>query len=177
MASRLRSKGHSPDDVRAFFAWSDGVLDRAVLRPLSHITLNWELTWNHTTKCYEPEDDSFASLLNKTIDELAETEPPARYHDNEDRLAHYLIETLGWPIRKERGRWIGADYDSILEQGGFEDIDQSELLQAAAGRIHAALDRAQRHFDDMEESHQRMLATVLTVILYHRGNEIGYQLS
>jgi hypothetical protein len=62
------------------------VLDRAVLRPLSHITLNWELTWNHTTKCYEPEDDSFASLLNKTIDELAETEPPADMHAFRTRI-------------------------------------------------------------------------------------------
>jgi hypothetical protein len=147
-----------------------------VLRPLSHITLNWELTWDHATQQYEPEADSFASILNKTITDLAVIDPPERYHDHEDRLAEYVIANLGWPIRKERGRWVGADYHSILEQGGFEDIDQIELLRAAAGRVHAALERQQMHFDDMEESHQRMLGAVLTIILYHRGNEVGYQL-
>lgn len=168
---------HQPEAVRAFLASSDGVLDRLVLRPLSHITLNWELIWDDETQAYAPEEDSFAAILNKTINDLTSTQPPARYHDNEDCLAQFVIEHLGWQIRKERGRWIGKDYDGILEQGGFHDIDQAELLQAAAGRIHAALDRQQMHFDDMERSHQRMLAAVLTIILYHRGNEVGYQLN
>lgn len=168
---------HPQEDVRAFFAWSDGILDRMVLRPLSHITLNWELTWDHEARAYKTEEDSFAAILNQTILDLSECQPPARYHDNEDRLAQFVIEKLGWPIRKERGRWVGADYESILEQGGFQDVDQENLVQAAAGRVHAALDRQQTHFDDMERSHQRMLAAVLSVILYHRGNEVGYQLT
>jgi hypothetical protein len=41
-------------------------------------------------------------------------------------------------------------------------------VQAAAGRIHAAIDRGQLHFDDMEWSHQVILAGVLAAILYHR---------
>lgn len=167
---------HPPEDVRAFFAWSNDTLDRLVLRPLSHITMNWELGWDHEAQAYEPETDSFAGILNRTIIDLSNASPPRRYHDNEDRLAHFVVENLGWPIRKERGRWIGADYQSILEQGGFHDIDQAELLQAAAGRVHAALDRGQMHFDDMEDSHRRMLAAVLTIILYHRGNDVGFQL-
>jgi hypothetical protein len=110
------------------------------------------------------------------IVDLSGARPPARYHDNEDRLAEYARDKLKWPIRKERGRWVGHDYDFILEQSGFDDIDQTELLHAAAGRIRAALDRGQMHFDDMEESHRRMLGAILTIILYHRGNEVGYQL-
>jgi len=167
---------HPADDVRAFFASSDGILDRLVLRPLSHITLNWELTWDDDAQAYIPEEDSFAAILNQTIQDLSKTHPPKRYHDNEDSMAEFVIEHLHWPIRKERGFWVGADYDSILEQGGFHDIDQADLLQAAAGRVHAALDRQQTHFDQMERSHQRMLAAVLSIILYHRGNEVGYQI-
>lgn len=167
---------HSAVDVRAFFASSDGVLDRLVLRPLSHITLNWELTWDDTAQAYAPEEDSFAAILNQVISDLADSQPPKRYHDNEDRLAHYLGEHLGWNIRKEKGRWVGEDYEVILEQGGWHDLDQADLVQAAAGRIHAAMDRQQIHFDAMERSHQRMLAAVLTIILYHRGSAVGYQL-
>lgn len=64
---------------------------------------------------------------------------------------------------------VGADYDSILEQGGFHDIDEANLVAAAAGRVRAALERGQMHWDDMEDSHRRMLAAVLSVILYHRA--------
>ena len=167
---------HPADDVRAFFASSDGVLDGLVLRPLSHITLNWELTWDDAAQAYAPEEDSFAAILNHVISDLADSQPPKRYHDNEDRLAQYLVEHLGWNIRKENGRWVDEDYDVILEQGAWHDADQADLIQAAAGRIHAAMDRRQMHFDDMERSHQRMPAAVLTIILYHRGSEVGYQL-
>lgn len=162
--------------VRAFFGDSDGLLDHIVARPLSHIALNWEMTWDQVAQQYEPEEDSFASLLNQTIADLALISPPIKYHDNEDRLAQYVIEHLKWPIRKEKGRWVGADYESILEQGGFHDIDQSELVQAAAGRVRAALIRGQPHFDDMEESHQKMLGAVLTIILYHRADKHFYEL-
>ena len=74
---------------------------RLVLCPLSHITLNWELTWDHEAQTYEIEEDCFAAILNQTILDLAESEPPARFHDNEDRLAQLVIEKLGWPVRKE----------------------------------------------------------------------------
>jgi hypothetical protein len=153
--------------VKAFFSRS-GTLDHDTLRPLSHIRFNWELTWCRETQAWRAEDDSFAGDLNRLIDDLARTSPPARYHDHEDRLAERVIANLGWPIRKENGRWIGEDYDAISEQGGFDDIDQHDLLLAAAGRIRTALDRGQLEYDDMESGHRLILGAVLAVILYHR---------
>jgi len=143
-------------------------VDHEVLRPLSHIRANWEITWDVVAGSYQPEEESYARTLNDLVDELARTKPPARYHDSEDRLAEFVRERLRWPIRKVGNRWIGADYESILEQGGFDDVNQAELVLAAAGRIRAALERGQSHFDEMEQSHRRMLAAVLSVILYHR---------
>ena len=144
-----------------------------VLRPLSHITQNWELTWDHEAQQYEPEENSFAAGLNQLILDISVTLPPTRYHDHEDRLAEFVISSLGWRIHKENGRWIGQDYDFILEQGGSSDVDQIELLNAAAGRVHAAMNRGQMHFDDMEESHRRMLAALISIILYHRSEDLG----
>lgn len=158
--------------MKAFFANSDGILDHQVLRPLSHIAANWEISWDDNAQSYESEDDSYASALNQMIEDIADTAPPAKYHDSEDRLAEYVVARLRWSIRKVGGGWVGADYDAILEQGGFQDIDQADLTLAATGRIHAALTRGQKHFDDMEESHRRMLGAVLTIILYHRGPEL-----
>jgi hypothetical protein len=155
--------------VSSFFADSSW-FDMYVLRPLSHIHGNWELSWDPLTKTYRAEEDSFAALVNDLIAELDICPLSGRYHDNEDRLAEYVRENLKWKITKVGGRWIGADYDSILSQGGFDDIDQQELVKAAAGRIAAAKARGQRHFDRMEESHLRMLAAVLTIILYHRAD-------
>lgn len=65
---------------------------------------------------------------------------------------------------------MGHDYASILEQGAFDDVDERNLLLAVSGRVKAALDRGQMHFDDMEESHRKMLADVLAIILFHRDN-------
>jgi hypothetical protein len=152
-----------------FFSKSD-LLDYTVLRPLSHIKANWELSWNFTGDEYEEEQNSYAKDLNNLIAELEKCKPPKKYHQNEDRLADYLIKSLKWPIYKKGNKWVGADYASILEQGGFKDFDQKELMLAAAGRIKAARNRNQGHFDDMEESHRRMLAAVLSIILYHRAS-------
>lgn len=157
--------------MRSFFADS-GWLDYFVLRPLSHVSPGWELTWDSDREQYVHEDGTFAQLLNELILEIAACQPPTRYHDNEDRLAEFVREHLKWPIRKIGKRWIGADYDSILAEGGFDDVDQKELVLAAAGRVKAASDRGQPHFDVMETSHLRMLAAVLTVILYHRLNDL-----
>lgn len=148
-------------------------MDHNVLRPLSHIAGNWEITWNHSIQKYEPEEESFAELLNQLIFDLSTTIPPEKYHDNEDRLAEFVIENLKWPITKDRGRWVGEDYDVILEQGGFDDVGQKNLLEAATGRIYAAIKRDQTHFDEMEDSHRRMLGAVLTIILYHRSDELS----
>lgn len=153
--------------VKDFFANSDS-LDTFVLRPLSHINSTWELTWIDADDEYKKEEGSFAGVLNDLIIELANTQPPAKYHDNEDALAEYVRVNLKWKIQKVGQRWIGEDYQSILEQGGFDDIDETHLVQAAAGRIKGAIDRNQKHFDDMEESHRKILAAVLSIILYHR---------
>ncbi len=155
--------------VKDFFANSDS-LDYFVLRPLSHFSLSWELIWNPIKQEYVREDGTFSTVLNNLIDELSDTPPPAKYHDNEDALAEYLVQSLNWDIKKVGNRWIGADYTSILEQGGFDDIDQTHLVHAAAGRIKGAIDRKQSHFDDMEESHRKILSAVLTIILYHRSH-------
>lgn len=160
---------HDAQAVRQFFAWSD-LLDHAVLRPLSHVRSNWEITWDHATAQYLPEDDSFASGLNTLIEEIARTDPPARYHDHEDTLAEIVRDRLHWPIHKRRNRWIGADYESVLENGSCGDADQVELVLAAAGRVRAALARGQMHFDSMEASHRRILGAVMAIVIFHRSD-------
>ncbi|NUN66745.1 hypothetical protein HCU40_18765 (plasmid) [Pseudanabaena biceps] len=160
-------------DMKEFFGNSD-LLDLLVLRQLSHIKGNWELIWDRENEEYEPEENSYAEEVNQLIEELSLVEPPEKYHKNEDSLAEYLIANLNSEITKVNGRWVRAAYTSraiyasILEQGGFHDIDQTNLILAAAGRIKAAMDRKQNHFDDMERSHQEMLADVIAIILYHR---------
>lgn len=154
--------------IKEFFSWSD-LFDYMVTRQLSHIRGNWELTWDHAEEMYEPEEDSYAEMINDLVIELSNLNPPLKYHDNEDRLAEYCKESLNWDIKKVGRRWVGSEYASILEQGGFRDVDGKNLCLAACGRVKAALDRGQLHFDDMEESHRKMLADVVAIILYHRG--------
>jgi hypothetical protein len=161
--------------VRDFFAWSDR-LDHDVLRPLSHIRSNWEIRWDHDGQRYFTEDDSFAQELNETIERIAKTDPPTRYHDNEDRLAEFARDRLKWKIRKFGNRWANesgkpwaiADYAAALEQGGFSDIDAQHLFYTASGRVHAAIRRDQKHFDQMEDTHREMLGEILAIIIYHR---------
>jgi hypothetical protein len=156
---------YSSEDRRRFFAWSD-VLVYMVLRPLSHIAPNWDV--GSDQERYRPEPGSFAEDLNRVIDLVAECPRPARYHDHEDLLAECTLRDLKWPIQKKGSRWIGSDYVSIIEQGAFDDLDQRNLIAAAAGRVHAALDHGQKHFEKMEEGHRYILAGLLSVIIYHR---------
>ncbi len=158
--------------IKDFFANSE-LLDYIVLRPLSHINMSWELTWSTKDNEYEREEGTFATLLNNLITELSIIIPPAKYHDNEDCLAEYVIQSLGWNIEKQGGRWVGVDYESILEQGGFKDINEQNLVKAASGRIQAALIRGQTHFDNMEDSHKKMLGIVMTIIIYHRQSYLN----
>lgn len=137
-----------------------------VLRPLSHITMSWEAHWDGD--CYEAEVGSFAADLSAIIELIADAARPARYHDHEDRLAERVVTDLKWPIQKKAGRWIGEDYQCILEQGAFRDVGQRELIAAAAGRVHRALDFGQTHFDDMDDGHMAMLAGLMTTCIYHR---------
>lgn len=126
------------------------------------------MRWNHDEKRYQPEPDSFAEDLNEVIDLIAICPRPLKYHEHEDVLAERVVRELKWPIQKRGGRWIGGDYPTILEQGSFDDLDQRNLIAAAAGRVHAALDREQRHFDEMEEGHLYILAALISIIIYHR---------
>jgi hypothetical protein len=168
------TKRHSAEDIRGFFAWSE-FLDRMVLRPLSHIAGNWETSWDHDERRYRPELFSFADDLNHVIELVAICPRPRRYHDNEDALAERVVRDLRWPIQKKRGRWRGADYGAILEQGAFRDLNQRDLITAAAGRVHAALDYGQTHCDKMEDGHLFMLAALLSIIIYH-GHSAGTSL-
>lgn len=160
-------KLHPPEKLRDFFAHSD-CLDRMSLRPLSHIAPNWETEWDSEHRRYSPERRSFAEDLNAVIELLALRPRPSNYHDHEDTLAENVVREHNWPIQKKAGRWVGADYQLILEQGAFRDLRQEDLISAGAGRVHAALDHGQRHFDSMEEGHLNMLAALISIIIYHR---------
>ncbi|MGN7439091.1 MAG: hypothetical protein ACTHOO_10670 [Alcanivorax sp.] len=157
--------------VQEFFYWSDW-FDYMVTKRLSHLKTNWELIWDHETRIYVEEDDSFARILNDLVYEISVISPPENYHDCEDRLAEFCKGKLGWQIEKVRGRWEGAPYSYILEQGAFDDIGQRDLCLAIRGRVQAAIDRGQEHFDDMEELHQKMLAEIFVILLYHREMQI-----
>jgi hypothetical protein len=166
--------------IRHFFEASDFV-DHEVLRPLSHIRPNWELAIDPATGRYVDEEGSFAWLLSHLIDELASAIPPTRYHDTEDRLGEYVQSSLNWNIRKKGGTWVNADgrrlhpsdYLALLEQGAFKKDSDADLVEAAAGRMQAAITRGQTHFDEMERSHQVIFAGVLAAILYHREPHEG----
>jgi hypothetical protein len=154
--------------VEKFFFKSE-LLDYLVLRPLSHIKGNWDLTYDGKEHFFTPEENSFAEEINQLLIDLNNSIPPNSYHDNEDCLAEYVKANLNWNIEKNGSQWEGAEYKLILEQGGFDDSDQQNLLVAAAGRIKVAIDYNQLHFDDMGRGHQNILAYVLSIILYHRS--------
>lgn len=150
-------------------------MEHEVLRPLSHIRANWELQIDTENGRYLDEADTFAWMFNNLIDKLATTTPPSRYHDNEDRLGEYVRDTHNWDIRKSGNTWVNSDgkrlnpsdYLTLLEQGAFKNMGITDLLEAASGRVHAAISRGQSQFDDMERSHQVILAGVLAALLYH----------
>lgn len=148
-----------------FFERSE-LLDYEVLRPLSHIRGDWEFILGHDD--FEDDTNSFAKELCNLIDELEVTEIPARYHDNEDILAEYVQEKFNSEIKKIGNRWVGQDYRIILQNAGFYDLDEQNLVQSAKGRIIASQNFNQNHYDEMEPGHRKMLATILSLILYHR---------
>ncbi|WP_193090526.1 hypothetical protein [Advenella sp. FME57] len=161
-------------EIQLFFSASD-FLEHEVLRPLSHIRGNWDPYVSTETGRYEDEEDSFAWLFNHLIDKLSQTIPPKKYHDSEDRLAEHVQQSLNWKIKKQGNTWINesgsrlasSDYLATLEQGGFRIEGDKDLLDAAAGRVAAAIRYGQTHFDEMEQGHQVILAGVLAAILFH----------
>lgn len=150
------------------FFYNSAFLDIYVLKPLSHIRENWDLSWDPDVKRYIIEEDSFGKEINELITELEITPHPEDYHKNEDILAEYIVEKLNWDIVKIKNRWTNADYKGILEQGGFGDIHEKNLVLAVAGRISTAIKFGQNHFDKMEEGHSIILSNIMSIILYHR---------
>lgn len=163
------------NNIIRFFEISDFIAHQ-ILRPLSHIRPNWELQIDYKTGRYLEEEFSFAALFNALIDELATIHPPLQYHDNEDRLGEYVQKHHNWKIQKSGSTWVNqdgsrlnpSDYLALLEQGGFDIQGIRNLVLAASGRVHAAIRKGQMHFDNMERSHQVILAGVLAAILYHQ---------
>lgn len=147
-------------------------LDYEVLRPLSHIRGNWELTTGSGKYHFEEEEDSFSKELSELIDELEATEIPIKYHDNEDILAEYVRDKFNEEIEKVGNLWVGQDYKIILQDGGFFDLNEKNLVQSAKGRIIAAMMFNQNHYDDMENGHRKMLAVILALIIYHRADNV-----
>ena len=84
--------------------------------------------------------------------------------------ASQLPDLERWDSAHDGSVLCPDDYIALLEQGSFDDVEQKNLVLAAAGRIHAAMHLNQLHFDDLEQSHQYLLAGVLAAILYHRGS-------
>lgn len=150
--------------VKEFFAKSE-MLDYAVLRPLSHLNVCWELIWDGQN--YVDEEDTFSGVLIRLIDRMSSASPPKKYHENEDILAESVVASLGWGIEKVGRRWEGADYVSILEQGSIGNaVNQDELFLATTGRVVAAINHGQHRFDDMEEGHQTILAAALSILVF-----------
>lgn len=87
--------------IKEFFAQSD-MLDYAVLRPLSHLNLCWELIWDGED--YVDKEDTFSGIIIRLIDRMAKVTPPKKYHDNEDILAESVIASLKWRIEKVGNR-------------------------------------------------------------------------
>lgn len=72
-------------------------------------------------------------------------------------------------VDKDGAQLSKNSYLSLLERGGFKFDREADLVTAAAGRIRAAIQYKQLHYDDMEPTHQVILAGVLANILYHRS--------
>lgn len=99
--------------------------------------------------------------------------PPRKYHGNEDKLAEYLCNERGWKIKKVGSLWkrkdgTKLDYPCLIEQGCCgvaSNLD--ELKTAIAGRIKAAKDHGQLHYDQMESNHRDILSASMAVWLFH----------
>jgi len=153
--------------MKSFFDDSDLLLE-LVLLPLEHIRSNWDLYWDDDEYKYVEEEYSFARELNELIFQIASVIPPNNYHMHEDKVAIYFNKNDWANIEKNGRYWTGEEYRIILEQGGFDDWEQSDLVLAAAGRVKAAIDRGQNSIEAMENTHCKMLCIILSIILYHR---------
>ena len=163
--------------VISFFSHSE-LLAHEVLRPISHVRENWEL-FPGKTEPYEVEQDSFSSELNTLIKEISVTTPPKNYHKFENNVASYMTAIRDGEYELKNGIWW--DHNSgkklnietlefVLEQGSSGWVAAPELVSAAAGRVKAALHYGQQHYDAMEPGHRKMLAILLTIILFRHSD-------
>jgi hypothetical protein len=160
------------------FFGESGWLDSAVLRPMSHIASCWELRRTDTVGVFMEEEESLAGLMNELIREISEATPPADYHAHEDAVMRLRQNNdsqiyLGDKRWRDRATGLPLAKSAIaffLEQAsiGYEDVP--DLVNAAAGRVAAALRFGNANFDQLDEGHADMLAEVLCVILFVRAN-------
>ncbi|MDG1286323.1 MAG: hypothetical protein P8P30_02025 [Rickettsiales bacterium] len=167
------------DGTVDFFARSDW-LDYAVLRPLSHVAGNWELTPDG--KFYKAEEDSLADHLNILIDEIAKTHPPISYHYHENSIASQHRDTKDGSVilSKSKNIWLDpitkkpisiAQVGHYIEQSAARGVDDSELVAAASGRVARSISCDVNHFDDLDQGHLSMLAEIMSIILFMRSDE------
>ncbi len=168
----------SQDAVMYFFGESEW-LDRAVLRPLSHIALSWELRRTDTVGVFMEEEDSLAALMNQLILDISRATPPADYHAHEDAVIRLRDGIENGTIYLERKRWrdrqTGEPLDkstlgSLMEQASIIYEDIPDLVLAAAGRVATAMKHGDATFDDLDDGHADMLAEILTIIIWVRAN-------
>ena len=150
------------------FFYNSQDIDWMVLRSLDHIKSNWDLSWDQKSKQFIEEEDSYAKTINSLFKELQNVKTPENYHNHEDIVVTNISKSLNWNLVKKGKRWVGEDYGMLLEQGGFHDLNEKNLVLSAKGRIQAAIKRGQTHFDEMEESHKEILSLILSIILYLR---------
>ena len=137
------------------FFYNSHDLDRMVLKPLEHINPNWELTWDEEKEEYKPEDGSFAEKLNKLIQDIEIADSPQQYHDNEDKLANNVLESLNWEIEK------------ILQSDGYSAYNAFEGTKDVC--LIACLAHIRRHMELALDENKSLAEYALKQIqeLYH----------
>jgi hypothetical protein len=169
----------STQAVFDFFANSD-FLDHVVLRPLSHVAANWELTSIPGPDLYLEEDNSLAGQLNVLIEEISTSNPPRDYHAYENKLAmnypevrsgRYYLEGKLWRDIQS-GKLVEKDFvGHMIEQATAAQNDVPDLVLAAAGRVATAFNFRVAHFDDLDRGHMEMLSVIMTDILFRRSDQ------
>lgn len=161
-----------------FFENSD-ILDHAVLRPISHVAPNWELTWDLSSGRYEEEEDSLAAHLNKLIEEISHSLPPQDDHALENQYAinyegvasgRFHLDGKLWRDR-QTGKLVNKDFvGHMIEQATCGHYDVPDLVHSAAGRVSTALQFGVDHFDKLDRGHMEMLSVIITDILFRRSD-------
>jgi len=149
-----------------FFADSHWI-EFYVTRPLQHIAGAYEIDWDEELRQYVPVDvpleTTLVSQLNDVLETVEALEPKQGYHDFEDKILSSM--TARYPLFKIGKLWLGEDYATMLEYGGWQQ--QHGILLAAAGRVRAAKKRGQHHFDEMHEAHRDVLGELLAIAVFY----------